>query len=206
MSKKFFLILVLTVTANSHYIRAAEICDITDEMNRSGNSSMLSGIIDSVSNLTRLGRKQNANRIIEIGTQETPVVETTETQIVFHEEHHTKEMSNQAKTLFGISFDKKQLLPFGIGAIAIIIICDVAYVLYKNNKNKYGWTLEKVNQDVKQFVIQHKTVLTSAVIATIVAAIAASYAKKHGINSVTIYNSVTKLFTKQSTKMSHVTK
>lgn len=76
--------------------------------------------------------------------------------------------------LFGISCDKTQLMYFGAGAIAIIVICGVTYVLYKH-KDKL--TLEKVSN----YVRKHKFAVSSGISVVCAIVLAGIYAKQQGM-------------------------
>ena len=74
--------------------------------------------------------------------------------------------------IFGISCDKKQLMYFGTGAIAIITICGVvAYVLYKDR------TYKKVGK----YIGEHKFAVSGAISAVCTFVIVGIYAKQQGI-------------------------
>lgn len=99
------------------------------------------------------------------------------------------DQKESASKLFGISFDKKQLIGFGVGAVALIVICGVTYVLYKNG------TLKKAGDYIGDLVVEHKFAVGSGISAVCAIVLTGIYAKQQGmtlqnnwITSFLVYN------------------
>lgn len=86
--------------------------------------------------------------------------------------------------LLNISLDKQKLMYFGAGAVALITICGITYVLYKNG------TLKKASI----FIQDHKVGSTAALSAIIALIIAGIYANHQGITLQDAGNWLTNLF------------
>jgi len=120
--------------------------------------------------------------------QEDQTLEPEDEILTSNQEETSTDTENKAEelsTLFGISFDKKQLMYYGAGAFALITICGVvAYVLYKDG------TYKKVGD----YIHEHKFAVSSAIGAVCILAIAGIYAKQQGITLQSTGNWITSLF------------
>lgn len=101
-------------------------------------------------------------------------------------EYEGQQIHKKAITLF----DKKQLMCFGAGAVAIITVCGVTYVLYKKGR------LKKIGSEIQQFVKAHKIGVASAAFTIVALCIASVYAKKELITFDEIYTYIMNLHTK----------
>lgn len=103
-------------------------------------------------------------------SQQGQYLSNSKSEVVFEESNIQKNSS------FGISFDKNQLMYFGAGAVAIIIICGVTYVLYKNG------TLKKISC----YISEHKIAVSTTITALCVFALTGMYYVQQYNSSVLI--------------------
>jgi len=134
----------------------------------------------------------------ELTTVEAKPTTTTEEMTTVLQEESQSQVEQQTGevlgTLFGVSFDKKMLLYFGVGAVALITIGGVTYVLYKNG------TLKKVGVNMQQFIQTHKVGVASTITVAIALSFAGICAKKYGVTFEQAYGWITNLFTKKQSE------
>jgi hypothetical protein len=204
MSKNLFLLLILTITTcnNSAFAMAEDdILKNLDEIHKDpkNSSTMLGSLVSNIRGMFG-PKKQNSiaqelfvNQELSVkkellvkedGSSDRNGAKDKNQELSVKGDDwcgtKTGQIRNKAKTLFGISFDKRELMYFGASAVVLITLGGVVYVICKNEYTK-KWTLEKVSQDMQKFAGEHKTAVTSTVVAAIVTAIALLYAKKQGI-------------------------
>lgn len=132
--------------------------------------------------------KEVSGNTTESLSQQTTIQASVVTTQATGQEGAQKEEAPAA--FFGITYDRETLLYFGAGAVALITVGGITYVLYKNG------TLKKVGKELQKFVHEHKVGVATATLVTICAVVAGIYAKQQGVTFEQAYNWVSSFFKK----------